>query len=156
MKSLRKALVFGFACSALTVGFLAVTPGHAAQIPAWLDDGISQWNKANPTNTITFVDIKDSYAWYTMAASPDVSAKDIRGKAYGIAYKAGYANSQDEEIVTTARPPSPNGVGKTKKCWTRSFLRDVEKGSATTVQRMLTTMVCEDTPNYALGFRVAQ
>ena len=45
---------------------------------------------------------------------------------------------------------------KDKKCWTRSFLRDVQKGSSTTVERMLTTLVCEDGANWSAGFRILQ
>jgi hypothetical protein len=158
MNLLKNALVAGLACCAglLAVSTLTATPCNAGSIPAWLDDGISQWNKQNAASPIKFVDIKDSYVWYTMAGSPTLDAKEIRGRAYGIAYKNGYVNTQDEEIVTTGRPPSTDGPSKTKKCWTRSFLRDVQKGSSTTVERMLTTLVCEDGPNWSLGFRTLQ
>ena len=141
---------------ALACGLLAATLGHAAQIPAWLDDGIANWNKANAKNQATFVNIKDAYVWYTVAGSPELTSKDIRTRVYAVAGNAGYANSQDEEIVTTGTPPVASGPARPKKCWTRSFLRDVQKGSDTTVQRMLTTMVCDDSPNWAVGFRTAQ
>jgi hypothetical protein len=147
MKLLREALV--------AAAFVA-TLGSAAQIPAWLDDGIANWNKAYPANQAKFLNIKDSYVWYSITGTPDLSSKDIRAKAYGIAYKSGYANTQDEEIVTTGTPPAVSGPAKAKKCWTRSFLRDVQKGSDTTVHRMLTSMVCEDSPNWAVGVRTAQ
>ena len=140
----------------LIIAVTATTMGHAVQIPAWLDDGIAQWNKENPENPIRFVDVRDSYVWYTMAATSQLSAKEIRGKVYGIAYKNKYANTQDEEIVTTARPPVKDGVSTSKKCWSRSFIRDVDTNSPTTSQRMLTTMVCEDPPNWSLGFRTLQ
>lgn len=153
-----KAVVAGIACCVglVAISLFAATPCSAGSIPAWLDDGISEWNKANPASPIQFVDIKDSYVWYTMAGTPELTSKEVRGRAYNIAYKNGYANSQDEEIVTTGKPPVASGPVTTKKCYTRSFLRDIQKGSATTVERMLTTMVCEDGPNWALGFRVLQ
>lgn len=144
-------------CSlALLVGGLAATPCSANQIPAWLDDAITQWNTENPASSIQFVAIKDSYVWYTMAGSPELPSKEIRTRVYNIAYKHGYANSQDEEIVTTGKPPVASGPVKTRKCWTRSFLRDVQKASPTTVERMLTTLVCEDGPNWSAGFRILQ
>jgi hypothetical protein len=154
----RKALIAGVACclGLVAISLLAATPCSAGSIPAWLDDAIGEWNKANPASPIQFVDIKDSYVWYSTAGTPELTSKDIRSRAYGIAYKNGYANTQDEEIVTTGKPPVPNGPATTKKCYTRSFLRDIQKGSPTTVERMLTTMVCEDGPNWALGFRVLQ
>jgi len=143
-------------CIALLAGGLAATPCSANQIPAWLDDSITQWNTDNPASKISFVAIKDSYVWYTLTATPEQGSKDIRARVYAIAYKNGYANSQDEEIVTTGKPPVPNGPVKTRKCWTRSFLRDIQKGSATTVERMLTTLVCEDGTNWSAGFRILQ
>jgi hypothetical protein len=158
MELLRKKLAAAIAgCAGLVViGLIAAVPCSAATIPAWLDEGITQWNKANPASRLQFVNIKDSYAWYTMPATPELESKDIRGKVYGIAYKNGYANTQDEEIVTTARPPAPSGASKDKKCWSRSFSRDIQKGSPTTVERMLTTLVCEDGPNWSVGFRTLQ
>jgi hypothetical protein len=140
----------------LTICTFATTPCNAAQIPAWLDDSITSWNTNNPTSTIQFVDIKDSYVWYTMNATPELGSKEIRARVYGIAYKNGYANTQDEEIVTTGKPPKANGPVKTAKCWSRSFLRDLQKGSATTEQRMLTTLVCEDGASWSAGFRILQ
>ena len=158
MKSFRRLPVVAIACciTLIAVGLLGATPCVAGSIPAWLDDAITQWNKDNPASPIRFVDIKDSYVWYTMPGSPELGSKEIRDRVYGIAYKNGYANTQDEEIVTTGKPPSPNGPAKTKKCWTRSFLRDVQKASPTTVERMLTTLVCEDGANWSAGFRILQ
>jgi hypothetical protein len=158
MKASWKSVVSVFACCAivLAIASLSTAPSGAAQIPAWLDDSITSWNTNNPTSTIQFVDIKDSYVWYTMAATPEITSKEIRARVYGIAYKNGYMNSQDEEIVTTGKPPRQSGPAKTTKCWTRSFLRDVQKGSPTTVERMLTTLVCEDGANWSAGFRILQ
>lgn len=158
MRLLRKPVVtLATCCTCLfAIGMLAATPSNAGSIPAWLDDSITSWNTNNPTSPIQFVDIKDSYVWYTIAATPELSSKEIRTRVYGIAYKNGYANTQDEEIVTTGRPPKANGPAKTTKCWTRSFLRDLQKGSATTQERMLTTLVCEDGANWSAGFRILQ
>jgi len=159
MSSSLKPFIARIACliAFVAAGF-AAAPCHAGagSVPAWLDDAIGEYNKANAASPITFVDIKDSYVWYTMAGSPELASKDIRTRVYNIAYRNGYANNQDEEIVTTGKPPVPNGVVKTRKCWTRSFLRDIQKASPTTVERMLTTMVCEDGPNWSAGFRILQ
>jgi hypothetical protein len=154
----RRALIAGIACC---VGLMAVSvcsaaPVGAGSIPAWLDDAITDWNTANPASPILFTDIKDSYVWYSIEGKPEFSSKDIRGRVYNIAYKHGYANSQDEEIVTTGKPPVASGPAPVRKCWTRSFLRDIQKGSPTTVERMLTTMVCEDGSNWSAGFRILQ
>ena len=100
--------------------------------------------------------IKDSYVWYTMAATPALGSKEIRSRVYGIAYKNGYANNQDDELVTTGKPPTASGPSKEKKCYSRSFLRDIQKGSPTTVEQMLTTLVCEDGANWSAGFRLLQ
>lgn len=157
MRVLRKLAVGATACSGLlTIIFFATTAGSAGSIPAWLDDSITSWNTNNPNSTIQFVDIKDSYVWYTMAATPELGSKEIRARVYGIAYKNGYANTQDEEIVTTGKPPNPNGPVKTAKCWTRSFLRDIQQAESTNGERMLTTMVCQDGANWSAGFRILQ
>ena len=159
MSSSPRLVITRIACMvALVAADLAAVPCHAGagSVPAWLDDAITDYNKANTANPITFVDIKDSYVWYTMTGSPELGSKDIRTRVYNIAYHNGYANNQDEEIVTTGKPPVPGGVVKTRKCWTRSFLRDIQKASPTTVERMLTTLVCEDGPNWAAGFRILQ
>lgn len=154
----RKALIAGIAgCVVLMAASVcSAAPVGAGSIPAWLDDAITDWNKANPASPILFTDIKDSYVWYSIEGKPEFSSKDIRGRVYNIAYKHGYANSQDEEIVTTGKPPVASGPAPVRKCWTRSFLRDIQKGSPTTVERMLTTMVCEDGSNWAAGFRILQ
>ncbi len=135
---------------------IVATSTQARQGPAWLDDGISEWNKANPKSQIQFNAMKDSYAWYTMPVTQELSSKDVRGKIYGIAGKNGYAHTQDEEMVTTGRPPVKSGMSSSKKCWTRSFMRDAKWGSDASTTRMLTTMVCEDPPNWSIGFRTLQ
>ena len=145
----------------LCTGLLAMSPsgatgGDPGAIPAWLDDAITEWNKVNPASPIQFLSIKDSYVWYTIPAAPEFGSKDIRDRVYGIAYKNGYANKADEEMVTTARPPAPTGPAKTMKCFTRSFLRDAHRGSTTSVERMLTVLVCEDRASWSLGFRILQ
>jgi hypothetical protein len=158
MKPRHDALITGLLCCAGLVAaslFLA-TPSNAASIPAWLDDAITKWNEKNQASPIRFVDIKDSYVWYTVAATAELGSKEVRDSVYSIAIEHGYANTADEEIVTTGRPPSPGGASKDKKCWTRTFLRDIQQGSSTTGERMLTTLVCADGANWSVGFRVAQ
>jgi len=158
MKMIGKALLASAAyCACLiTLSLFATTPCSAATIPAWLDDAITTWNEKNPQSRLEFVDIKDSYVWYTMVATPELGSKEIRSRVYDISYKNGYVNNQDEEIVTTGKPPSKSGPVKTRKCWSRSFLRDIQKGSPTTVEQMLTTLVCEDGANWSAGFRILQ
>lgn len=154
----RKALPAGVAaCSVLAAFVLAVSaPGHAATIPAWLDDAISGWNTTHPEGPIEFVAIKDAYVWYRMAGAPELASKDIRDRVYGITEANGYVKTQDEEMVTTARPPAASGPSKTSKCWTRTFLRDPKKGATAANQRMLTTMVCEEDATWSAGFRVLE
>jgi hypothetical protein len=151
----RTALRVGaaYCVSLVMISLLAAAPCRAASIPAWLDDAITQWNKLNPTSQIQFVAIKDQYVWYTMSAQPELGSKEIRERVYGIVHKNGYANMNDEESVTTATPPSPNGPVKAKKCWNRSFLRNIQ-GSSTPGESMLTTLVCEDGANWSVGFRI--
>jgi hypothetical protein len=158
MKTIRRTLLPSLAWCAglLAIGLLSTTPSNANSVPAWLDDAITEWNKANPASTIRFVDIKDSYVWYTMAATPELGSKEIRGRVFNIATKHGYAPSQDEEMVTTAKPPSPAGPAKAKKCWSMNYMRDIQKGNSLSQERMLTTLVCEDGANWAAGFRVLQ
>jgi hypothetical protein len=158
MSSLRNVVssVVLFCAAVLAISALTATPSGAASVPAWLDDSITSWNKENPTSPIRFVDIKDSYVWYTLAATPELDSKTIRSRVYDIAYRNGYKNTQDEELVTTGKPPTSSGPSKAKKCWTRSFLRDLQQGSATTQERMLTTLVCEDGASWSAGFRILQ
>jgi hypothetical protein len=156
MRAHVSRLVCGLA--ALAFALLAAPSASAAngQIPAWLDDAIASRNQANPDNPITFVAIKDSYIWYTVSNTPPKSGKEIRERVYAIARENKYQDTQDEEVVTAAHVPVANGVAKQRKCYSRSFLRDVQANSATTVQRMLTTMVCEGDGTWNAAFRIAQ
>jgi hypothetical protein len=157
MRAHLSRLVCGLA--ALGLGLIAAPPVSAAgngQVPAWLDDAISSRNKANPDNPITFVAIRDSYVWYSMSNTPATDSKQIRQRVYAIARENKYQDTQDEEVVTTASVPVDSGHAKQRKCYTRSFLRDVQHASDTTVQRMLTTMVCEADGTWNAGFRIAQ
>jgi len=157
MRLLSKIVSAAVCSGGLLIGAFATPPCHAGSIPAWLDDSITNWNTNNPKSALQFVDIKDSYVWYKTAASPELGSKEIRARVYGIAYKNGYANTQDEEIVTTGKPPVANGPVKTLKCWTRSFLRDIQTGDSTQgSERMLTTLVCQDGVNWSAGFRILQ
>src|SRR6185436_18150662 len=45
---------------------IVVLPCVAESIPAWLDDGISNWNRQHPESRIEFVNIRDSFVWYQM------------------------------------------------------------------------------------------
>jgi hypothetical protein len=132
------AIIVGIACcvSLVALSLFATTPCNADSVPAWLDDAITAWNKANPSSPIRFVGIKDSYVWYSISNSPDRGSKEIRDRVYNLAYKNGYANTQDEEIVTTGTPMAPKGPLKTRKCWTRSFLRNVQEGRTGNSSRM--------------------
>lgn len=143
----------------LSVGLSA----RAATVPAWLDDGISKWNTANPTSQIRFVNIKDSFVWYDMAKDA-VGQKEIRDRVNGIVLQNGYQPLDDEEMVTTAKPPVTNGRTSPKKCWSRSFVLNIQAQNNTTAvdgeasgqrQRMLTSLVCEDTKAWWAAFRVA-
>jgi len=143
---------------------LAAAPGNAASIPAWLDDAITTWNGKNPSLQFQFAGIKDSFVWYRIQDTPEIGSKEIRGAAYGLAQKNGYKTTDDEELVTTARPPSDTGPSTSRKCWRRSFVLNLENLSNTTEvggehagiqQRMLTSMVCEEGPTWSTGFRVS-
>jgi len=148
----RSSLVVCF-LGAVVLTVLAAAPSGAASIPAWLDDAVTEWNKANPGRPIEFVDIKDSFVWYRIAQAGDGGSSEVRDRVYGIAQKSGYKKTTGEELVTTARPPSLSGGPATnKKCWSRSFTLDVAVGS----QRMLTSLICEDTADWLAGFRVLQ
>ncbi len=151
----------------VAVGLLAVIPCHAASIPAWLDDAISEWNAENPEVQIEFVDIKDSFVWYMIPDTEEIGHKDIRESVYGIVLGHGYEMTAEEELVTTAKPPSPTAPYKEKKCWRRSFVLNVEALSNTTAagrgqerpgmrQRMLTSLVCDDRPYWFAGFRTLE
>lgn len=149
------------------VSLLATHLGMAASIPVWLDDAISEWNSENKSVQIQFVDIKDSFVWYMVPYTPEIGHEDIRSSVYEIVQKNGYKVTDQDELITTGKPPSPTAPYKAKKCWTRSFVLDIEELSNTTApddrggrsglrQRMLTSMVCEDGPNWFAGFRILQ
>jgi len=136
---------------------------RAASVPAWLDDGISKWNTANPTSRIRFVNIKDSFVWYDMAKDA-VGQKEIRDRVNSIVLKNGYQPLDDEELVTTAKPPATSGRTSAKKCWSRSFVLNIQAQNNTIAvgdensgqrQRMLTSLVCEDSKAWWAAFRVA-
>lgn len=143
-----------------SVGLLAV---GAASIPAWLDDGISKWNAANPDTKIRFVDIKDSFVWYDMPKS-ELGHQQIRERVNKIVLSNGYAPTDDEELVTTGKPPVTSGRITAKKCWSRSFVLNINAQKDTRAvgdespgqrQRLLTSMVCEDEATWWAAFRVA-
>lgn len=152
------ALTFLAACFALAGST------HAASVPAWLDDGISKWNAANPASQIHFVNIKDSFVWYDMDKGGSVGQKEIRDRVNTIVLRNGYQPMDDEELITTAKPPVSSGRTTAKKCWSRSFVLNIQAQNNTIAvgdepsgqrQRMLTSMVCEDTDNWWAAFRVA-
>jgi len=139
-----------FCCAALLgLALLAGSPGHAASIPAWLDDAITTWNEENPAIEIQFVDIKDSYIWYMVPKTAETGHETVRERVYAIAARHRYQMTDAEELVTTARPPAATS---NKKCWNRSFTLDIDAGR----QRMLTTLVCDDTGRWLTGFRVLE
>ena len=156
--------------AAATLVLLAGVPCQAAAIPAWLDDSIMEWNDNNPDVQITFVDIKDSFVWYMIPKAPEIGSQDIRESVYEIVTANGYTRADDEELVTTGRPPTPSGPAGEKKCWRRSYVLDIQQLSNTTSagygrgqgeragqrQRMLTSMVCADGPQWYAGFRTLQ
>ena len=147
---------------------LSPGPADAASIPAWLDDAITVWNEENPAVQIEFVDIKDSYVWYMIPATEEVGHKMVRERVYNIVVGHGYKVTDEEEMVITGKPPSMTTPYKTKKCWTRSFVLDIEALSNTTSagrgghadsgtrQRMLTSLVCDDNGYWFAGFRILQ
>jgi len=137
----------------------------AASIPAWLDEAITGWNQKNPASQFQFLGIKDSYVWYQVQRTAEFGQKEIRDASYRLATAHGYQPTNDEELVTTGKPPSTNGPSQPKKCWKRSFVLTLGGTSNTTTvdgdhagvqQRMLTSMVCEDGEYWDTGFRVLQ
>jgi len=147
-----QATVIAVACLGI-LSLLGVGLPRAASIPAWLDDAITSYNEKNTGIQIRFTGIKDSFVWYTIPDTAEIGSKDIREGIYGIAQANGYKMTAEEELVTTAKPPSPNKPYEAKKCWKRSF---VLEGAATSAGRMLTTYVCEDGANWFAGFRILQ
>lgn len=153
------ALVIGLAFAGVAVG---------ASIPAWLDDAISEWNaeKENKDVKIRFVDIKDSFVWYMVPENDEFGQKEIRGRVHDIILKNYYMTTDEEELVTTGKPPSPVNAHVPKKCWRRSYVLDIKALSDTKStgsgrrtgqrQRMLTSQVCEDEGFWFMGFRILQ
>ena len=150
--SYRGAARIVFAFGLVLLAALSGASSRAASIPAWLDQAITDFNQNNPTSPIEFMAIKDQYAWYRLAKGGDLDAAGIRSKVYGIAQASGYAKMSPEELVTTARPPVPYGAATQKKCWSRSFTMTVTTGQ----ERLLTSLICEDSADWKMAFRVIQ
>ncbi len=124
----------------------------AATIPVWLDDAISKWNHENPDEAFLFLDIKDSFVWYMFPKTDDLANAEIRERMYAVVDANGYQKTEEEELITTGKPPSPTEPYKAKKCWSRSFTLPLDAGG----QRMLTTLLCEDDTNWYPGIRIIQ
>jgi hypothetical protein len=143
-------------------GAFVVLPCVAASIPAWLDDGISKWNAKNPESMIRFADIRDSFVWYNMPKA-NFEHQQIRERVNDIVLANGYTPMDDEELVTTGKPPVTSGRVVAKKCWSRSFVLDIHaQDHAKSLdetsgqrQRLLTSLVCEDESVWWAAFRVA-
>lgn len=158
-----RTFVFALCC----LGLLATagTPAQAASIPAWLDDAITKWNAENPDLPIRFVDIKDSYAWYDLPKNADIPHKRIRDSVSKLVLGNGYVPMDEEELVTPGTPPALQGPVTQKKCWKWSYVMNIQSQSHTKSvddesagqrQRMLTSLVCEDTSNWWAAFRILQ
>ena len=155
------SISYYFIVSLIAIGFIS-----AASIPVWLDDAITEWNEKSQDIQIDFLDIKDSYIWYMIPDTDGIGSKDIRDGVFNLAIANGYKITAEEELVTTGLPPSPTAAHREKKCWTRSFVLSIEELSNTTAvgasgdsglrQRMLTSMVCQDTQYWYAGFRILQ
>jgi hypothetical protein len=144
-------VIVGFLLSLMTVSLLSITTGMAASVPVWLDDAITMHNSENPDLPVEFVDIKNSFVWYMTARVDPAQHVRIRENVYGIARANGYKQTEQEELVTTGKPPSPTDPHSAKKCWKRNFILELETGR----QRLLTTLVCEDESYWFAGFRTA-
>ena len=108
---MNRAKLAALGCVAvLAAGIVA----FATSIPSWLDDGISKYNAKNPNATLRFVQIKDQFVWYDMAKSTDVTLPQIRERIKQIVLDHGYAPMDDEEQVTTGRPPVAQGASAAK------------------------------------------
>jgi hypothetical protein len=162
MSAVEGSKTYGCVC-AIIVGLFAAMPSGAAGIPAWLDDAISGWNTGHPEAVIRFVDIKDSFVWYDMPRTPDLGHPQIRQRVNDLVLAHGYAPLDDEEVVTTGKPPVAGAPSTPKKCWSRSFVLNIEAQADTKAigedsgqrQRMLTRLVCEDTESWWAAFRIA-
>jgi hypothetical protein len=133
---------------------LSISTGMAlaASVPVWLDDAITEWNAENAEVPIRFLDIKDSFVWYTMPKIDEISHSQIRERTYAIAESNGYQKMVAEELVTTGKPPTATKAYQPKKCWSRSFTLNIRASE----QRVLSTLVCEDPANWYMGFRIVQ
>ena len=150
---------------AALLAILLTAPAQAAAVPAWLDEGISDWNQANPEAAIRFVSIKDSYVWYDMPKAADLNQKQIRERLKAIVHRNGYEPMDEEDLVTTGKPPVTSGRSAPKKCWSRSFVYNIQAQNNTKAvgddetsgqrQRLLTSLICEDTSVWWAAFRVA-
>jgi hypothetical protein len=153
-------------CLSIGLALPAAAPCVAASVPAWLDEGISKFNAAHPGDEIRYVDIKDSFVWYDLPKTAAASLSDVRKRLNEIVLANRYQPMDDEEIVTTARPPVASGRTQAKKCWSRSFVLTIQAQSDTKVvggsdpaglrQRLLTSLVCEDVDTWWAAFRVAE
>jgi len=161
----RVVAIAGCCAGVVAISLFAGSPCNAASIPAWLDDAITEWNSENEATQIEFVDIKDSFIWYMIPDTPETGNKDIRESIYEIVLNHGYKVTDQEELVTTGKPPSQTTPYKAKKCWQRSFVLTIKELSNTTTtgggrtgarQRMLTSLVCEDGRDWYAGFRIVQ
>ena len=165
---MRKVRFWGLLCC---LGLVSVwmSDARAATIPGWLDDAITEWNEEHVDTPLVFVDIKDSYVWYMVSQSAESKSKTVRESVYGLIREHSYRVADDEEKVTVGRPPSPTAPYKEKKCWSRSFVRDIHAleneapvGSSGRSsrngqkQRMLTSLICDDRPYWFAGFRVLE
>ena len=159
-----KLRVFAFA-AAVCIAITVATPAPAASVPAWLDEGISNWNHENPAAAIRFVNIKDQFVWYDMPKTADVTVKEIRDRLKNIVYKNGYEPMDEEDLVTMGKPPVTAGRSAPKKCWSRSFVYNIQAQSNTMSrddersaqrQRLLTSLICEDSSVWWAAFRVAE
>ena len=161
MSSARR---FAVRCTAALAVFLIVAaPCGATTLPAWIDDGITGWNSDNPSAKISFVNIKDSFVWYDMPKSTPEDQKRIRERLDQVVLAHSYVPMDDEEKVTTARPPAASGPTTAKKCWSRSFVMNIAAQNETKAvgaespgqqQRMLTRMVCDDAATWWVAFRI--
>ena len=157
----RRARLFA---PVLLIAAAAALPCLAASVPAWLDDGITRWNGANPGNQLSFIAVKDSYVWYQMPKSTQHTLPQLRDRVNQVVLGNGYQPLDDEELVTTGKPPVTSGRSYPKKCWSRSFVLNIQAQNDTKAigddpsgqrQRMLTSMVCDDTSTWWAAFRVA-
>jgi hypothetical protein len=99
-----------------------------------------------------------------MAKTPEIGQQQIRERVNHIVLANGYTPMDDEELVTMGKPPVESGRVVAKKCWSRSFILDIKAqenaktigdASATQRQRVLTSLVCDDTETWWAAFRVA-